>query len=712
MNARPQESEAEPVMPAPGESVATWRLAYAEIGWHTFLVHGIQADGCCTCGKPECKAPGKHPVFPGKNRGATIDPVQIRREGMKHPGANIGVHLGLSRLVCIDVDPRNGGNETLARLERQHGGLDTTVIADTGGGGRHLFFAAPGEGTPLPSKGSVGSGIDVLHGTSYPVIAPSRHASGKAYRWAERCDPWEGAWLLCFLPFWIMEGGTRDGVNGPEVTSDDNGWMEHLPARAPFGWTEENVARLIEALGYIPAERRDRWLRVGAAIHQASDGRPKGKELFDEWSEGSDRFGGCVSKYDQAVQDSTWDGFDAERPGGVTVASIFYEAKRYGWTPRHTADEIDAMLDVGNADPEPQEDRYPLYTPAECASAPLRGYVIKGFIAPGDLACIYGPPGAGKSLLTPHAGYRVALGLTVFGQRTRQGKVLYVAAEDLHGMRGRITALRMEHGDTSDFLLMGGVSDLLTEGGPDLAALLDVIEKHRPDLVIVDTLAMAFPGLKENEADEMGRIVAVARKLSVHGAAVVLIHHDTKARDGTPRGHSVLNGALDVAVCLDPAKEDGIVRGHLTKNRNGPQTLKVAFRIETRDAGMDEDGDPIRLPVAVEVTSHIDARTKLTPSEQAALDELLEMIQLSNDSVLIAQWQAQCELTRVVSIADKRASRTKAFARALKRLEKKGLIRTNASHAWPTSMPERAPDFEPFEFEEEFEGEMDTADAL
>ena len=139
------------------------------------------------------------------------------------------------------------------------------------------------------------------------------------------------------------------------------------------------------------------------------------------------------------------------------------------------------------------------------------------------------------------------------------------------------------------------------------------------------------------------------------------------------------------------------MRGHLTKNRNGPVSLQLAFGIDVLDVGEDSDGDPIRLPLAVETVSENAARPKLTRSERAALNELLDMVRLSDGPVLTSRWQAACEQTRVVSDADKLASRTKAFSRAMRELQRKGMICIDVSRAWPSSMPERAPDFEPFE---------------
>jgi hypothetical protein len=49
---------------------------------------------------------------------ATFDPKQIKAWWEKWPQANIGVATGAkSGIVVIDVDPRNGGGETLEKLQ-------------------------------------------------------------------------------------------------------------------------------------------------------------------------------------------------------------------------------------------------------------------------------------------------------------------------------------------------------------------------------------------------------------------------------------------------------------------------------------------------------------------------------------------------------------------------------------------------------------------
>jgi putative DNA primase/helicase len=68
--------------------------------------------------------------------------------------------------------------------------LPETVSADTGGGGRHLFFKHPAIRVRNDSRGKLlGAGIDVLSDGKIAIVAPSRHASGKRYAWQAGKEP-------------------------------------------------------------------------------------------------------------------------------------------------------------------------------------------------------------------------------------------------------------------------------------------------------------------------------------------------------------------------------------------------------------------------------------------------------------------------------------------------------------------------------------------
>jgi len=117
------------------------------------------------------------------------------------PGANVGIVTGkVSGIVVVDVDPRHGGVESLAQVEREHGPLPLTVEARTGGGGRHLYFAHPG--APVSNRVAMLAGIDLRADGGCVVAPPSMHASGNRYAWAAGREPGDVPLAPLPLPFW------------------------------------------------------------------------------------------------------------------------------------------------------------------------------------------------------------------------------------------------------------------------------------------------------------------------------------------------------------------------------------------------------------------------------------------------------------------------------------------------------------------------------
>ena len=224
-------------------------------------------------------------------------------------------------------------------------------------------------------------------------------------------------------------------------------------------------------------------------------------------------------------------------------------------------------------------------------------------------------------------------------------------------------------GSDQAFKLVEGVSDLLMPDSPDLVALVDAVKAQRPALIVIDTLAMAFPGLEENDAKAMGRVVAVARHLARWGVAVVLIHHDTKAEGATPRGHSLLNGALDFALHVKRV-DGGIIRGKLTKNRNGSCDRDIAFRIASEDGGTDDDGDAITLPRCHPMQSASVAMRRL-PRQAAAALKILETLE---QPTARDDWKRACMASDAVCANEKPDTRRKAFDRALEVLTREEWI--------------------------------------
>jgi hypothetical protein len=150
-----------------------------------------------------CRPRGKTPITEHGFHDATTDQQKIRQWWTETPAANIGMPTGaVSGLIVLDIDPRNGGEEALETLIRQHGRLPETAEQITGGGGRHYVFRHAGR----PVKcASLAPGVDVKGDGGYILTAPSIHPSGREYTW----DGIAGAKALRSLadaPEWILRG--------------------------------------------------------------------------------------------------------------------------------------------------------------------------------------------------------------------------------------------------------------------------------------------------------------------------------------------------------------------------------------------------------------------------------------------------------------------------------------------------------------------------
>jgi hypothetical protein len=281
----------------------TKALAYAERGWSVLPLHEMGYAGC-SCGSPSCKSPGKHPRLAHGLRDASRDPADIRVWFNRWPQSNIGVRTGSdSGFWVLDIDPRNGGDDSLEDLILEYGELPETLMAHTGGGGRHFFFRIPPGGIKC---GKLADGIDIKGEGGYIVAPPSNHASGGVYRWhfpdAEILD----------APDWLL-------LKPRQVASP----IPSLGADQPLG-NPGKAEEIRAALGCVPADSRKEWLYIGMALHNSVEilGEASAFNLWTEWSKRSD-------KYDAADQNRVWASFDDA--GGVTLSTLFAIAKGYGF---------------------------------------------------------------------------------------------------------------------------------------------------------------------------------------------------------------------------------------------------------------------------------------------------------------------------------------------------------------------------------------------
>lgn len=182
-----------------------------EQGYRVFPVHGIDDNGNCTCGRPKCSHPGKHPIHNGGFKNATDDIEIINAWWTRYPGSNIGLPTGsINGLMVIDVDKDNpGAMEEFYSLE-----LPETTLARSGGGGIHAYFQYPHDFEITTNSKQFRGKLDIRGRGGYVLLSPSNHASGNQYRWEREIE-------AVPLPDWVATELGADAAREKFVLDDE-----------------------------------------------------------------------------------------------------------------------------------------------------------------------------------------------------------------------------------------------------------------------------------------------------------------------------------------------------------------------------------------------------------------------------------------------------------------------------------------------------------
>lgn len=170
-------------------------------GWRVLPLHNM-VNGRCSCGNTadpdhDRRQGGKHPLHGKWQEKATTNPDTITGWWRYRPNANVGIGTGeASGIFVLDVDPDNGGMETLEKLEAEHGTLPATWAVETGSGGLHYYFQWPGFDL-RNSAGKLGPGLDT-RGNGGQVVAPPS-VSGKGPYVSSKTP------VIAEAPAWLLD---------------------------------------------------------------------------------------------------------------------------------------------------------------------------------------------------------------------------------------------------------------------------------------------------------------------------------------------------------------------------------------------------------------------------------------------------------------------------------------------------------------------------
>jgi len=280
---------------------------YIEAGFKIFGLHGVDKQGFCECGDPECEAVFKHPRISNWQSTPDWSDDQLETmEAMDHFATGYGV-LAAGWLI-IDVDARNGGVASFKKLVEavpEAGKAAFVVDTGSGGGSQHHYFKAPETAAMVQSLKAY-PGID-FKTSGFVVGANSMHASGNTYEVnrGHPCDIGEAPAALVNL---LKKPATYR-------TQTTHGAVDITPG---------GIAELLDYISNSGSgiDYED-WIRVGMAIHHTTGGSADGYTLWDTWSRDSD-------KYSPSQMEKKWHSFGkAAQP--VTVGTLYHMAGEGGY---------------------------------------------------------------------------------------------------------------------------------------------------------------------------------------------------------------------------------------------------------------------------------------------------------------------------------------------------------------------------------------------
>ena len=533
---------------ASGRSLLDYALAYARLGWY---VIPLEPGGKRPLGR----------MVPNGQHDATLNPDTIRRWWTTQPDANIGIVLAPSGLVAVDLDPRNGGIETMDVLEAQHGRLESDVYAFTGGGGEHRVFTLPA-GLSVSLPGKLGPGVD-LKVNGYIVAEPSVHTSGKQYQWEASSSPLDGM-VPSPLPDWLRNLAAPPSV--PDVAQ-------------PVAVTAEQWDEIQRALPAIDADDRDTWIRVGMALHSTGCGQAA-FTAWDQWSQRSD-------KYDARDQMRVWRSFKSKGLAGVTYRSIFAMAQP-----------------VARYEVEARADGLLLTLHELQARASSLRWVVKHVLPDDSIGVLFGASGAFKSFLALDAALHVAHGMAWLGRKTMRGDVVYLAAEGGAGLMRRIDAWHKHRGLDWRKASMRVCPVPLTLN-TEAKVLREAIEQTgmAPRIIVIDTMSQTFVG-EENSANEVaGFFRTIGRELRDRfRCCIVVVHHSGHSATERPRGSSAITANVDFMFAVHRDEHEMLATLTCAKQKDAEKMPEANFRLSVHEVAKDEDGEEIKSLAA----SHID----------------------------------------------------------------------------------------------------------
>lgn len=215
---------------------------YGKQGWPIFPIFGLNEDGGCSCGRPNCRSPGKHPITRDGYKNASTDLAVIRAWHKQHPDANWAMRTGSkitggSGNLIVDLDG-DVGIQHFENIEYEEGDpVYETIEVDTPNG-RHIWFGHADDFEYSIGSDVLAPEVDIRGNFGYVLVPPSQ--TDRPYQY--RIKPGEAE--ITPLPKWL-----EDRINGAKNTPINEKMNDIVPEGARHG-TLVSLAGALRSSGF------------------------------------------------------------------------------------------------------------------------------------------------------------------------------------------------------------------------------------------------------------------------------------------------------------------------------------------------------------------------------------------------------------------------------------------------------------------------------
>lgn len=506
-----------------------------------------------------CIVGTKKPACENGFHDATTDTDQIDRWWTEEPRLNVAFSPHQAGLGIIDID----GDEGAASWEKwqdDNARLAPTYTIRTPRGGVHLYY----RGILPATQSKLGVHVDTRGVGSYALVPPSVVGSGR---------------------YTLLDSRSPVDLD-PSV----NEFLERLK--------REKVKASIAEL--------DKPENVARAVRLLKDYVGQGKVCIQgQMGDGTTYAIACevmnLGLNPETAFDIMWEHwaphaqpfderFEDFLHAKIEHAASYAQNEAGAWGVETSEDVFGSALDKLAPDdpeasaPEPKRRRFRPWTLAELRNRPPPSFLIPDLLPDKGLSMLYGPPGSYKSFLACRWAFELAsVGVPV----------AYVAGEGATGAAQRLFALQLLADVPDDIPLTVMDTAPWASDGDMVQEFIEELVAIKPQLVIVDTLARAAVGMNENDARDMGLMVAFLDAIKVRlNCAVLVVHHSGKDENRGARGSNALQGAVDAAFEVKADKRTKSVAVWCRRQKDAPER-EEPWCFEGREVG----GQMVMIPI-------------------------------------------------------------------------------------------------------------------